>query len=380
MHLSGRCVACAFLLGACRGTETVAPELGTLRVAASMTGVDIDRDGVVITVDTARPVAIPSNGSYEFTNLVVGPHTVRLGGVTANCTSAAPLERSVMVSARAPASVTFALACTKVPLAASGIIAFARGDVDHTFDLWLMNPDGTGETKVRDSPNVSDLLPSWTADGRRIVFVAAGGIPSRIVVIDRSGAGFTELTSGSPPTYTPSVSPDGRLIAYSQQKSGSDYDLWVMNIDGTSRRQLTSDPGYEDHPTWSPDGVQIAFARDGGIYRVNADGTNVQRLSPPSATTDRWPAWSPDGALIAFSRTMNEPAHIYTMRPDGTQVTQLTTGLDGDEDPAWSPDGTRIAFGSGRGGTFAIWSMRSDGSDLRRISSGAYESQPAWSH
>ena len=123
----------------------------------------------------------------------------------------------------------------------------------------------------------------------------------------------------------------------------------------------------------------IVFVQAGGIYRMNADGTNVQRLSPPSAENDGAPAWSPDGALIAFHRTLNEPSHIYTMRPDGTQVTQLTTGLDNDYSPSWSADGTRIAFASGRGSGLAIWSMRSDGTDLRRLSAGTFDSQPAWS-
>lgn len=364
------------LLGACRGTETVAPELGTLRVQAAMTGIDIDRDGVVVTVDTATPVAIPSDGSYEFTNLVAGPHTVHLGGVTTNCTSAAPLERTVMVGAGVPTLVQFVLTCDRVPLAASGIIAFARADTDHTFDLWLANADGTGEMKVRESPNISDALPSWTPDAQRIVFVAG----SRIAIIDRGGAGFTELTSGLSPTYTPSVSPDGQRVAFSQQQSGSDYDIWVMSIDGTNHRQLTSEPGYEDHPSWSPDGAQIAFVREGAIYVMDSAGTNVRRLSPADATNDGGPTWSPDGSLIAFHRSMNAPSHIYTMTPGGTAVTPLTTGLDNDELPTWSPDGTRIAFGSGRGGTFAIWSMRSDGTNMRRVSGGVNESQPAWSH
>ena len=367
------------VLGSCRGTETVAPDLGTLRVEVTMTGIDIDRDGVIIAVDSAAPVAIPANGSYEFTNLLVGAHEVRLEGVTPNCASTTPFDRTALVTAAAAASVQFALACTKAPLAASGIIAFARADSDHTFDLWVMNPDGTGETEVRESPNISDMLPSWTPDGQRIVFVAAVGGASKILAFDRVGAVFTELTSDNPPTYTPSVSPDGRLIAYSQQKSGTDYDIWVMNADGTNRRQLTSDTAYEDQPAWSLDGTEIAFVRAGGIYRMNAEGANVQRLSPPSAENDGAPAWSPDGGLIAFHRTLNEPSHIYTMRPDGTQVTQLTTGLDNDYGPSWSADGARIAFASGRGSGLAIWSMRSDGTDLRRLSTGPDDFQPAWS-
>ena len=175
------------------------------------------------------------------------------------------------------------------------------------------------------------------------------------------------------------MSPDGTHIAYSQLRSGVDYDIWVMKIDGTNPQRLTTDTAYEDHPTWSPDGTRIAFTRDYAIYVMDADGANVQRLSAAGTTNDGGPAWSPDGMRIAFHSGAGVPAHIYTMKPDGSAVTPLTGGLDNDYFPAWSPDGSRIAFTSGRGGVGGIWSMRSDGTDLRRLSSGGFDMYAAWS-
>ena len=370
-----RSVVLALGLVACRGTEVVAPSLGTVQVAVAMTGIDVDRDGVVVTLDDSIAVAVPSNGSYQFSDVVTGNHHLRLGGATANCSSADALTRTVVVAAGAPVVVAFALTCTATSLAPSGIIAFARGDIDHTYDLWLMNADGTGETRVRDAPFANDFLPSWTRNGTRLVFVTT----SQIAVIARDGSGFTPLTPAGTSAYTPSVSPDGTRIAYSQLRSGVDYDIWVMKIDGTNPQRLTTDTAYEDHPTWSPDGTRIAFTRDYAIYVMDADGANVQRLSAAGTTNDGGPAWSPDGMRIAFHSGAGVPAHIYTMKPDGSAVTPLTGGLDNDYFPAWSPDGSRIAFTSGRGGVGGIWSMRSDGTDLRRLSSGGFDMYAAWS-
>ncbi|PYO98538.1 MAG: hypothetical protein DMD60_04015 [Gemmatimonadetes bacterium] len=367
-------LALALWLAACRGTDVVAPSVGALRVDVAMTGLDVDRDGVVVRLDDSIVVAVPSNGSYQFSDVVVGNHRVALGGVTTNCTSPDPLTRVVIVAASAPAAVGFALNCTGTVLTPSGIIAFARGDTDHTYDLWLMNADGTGQTRVRDAPGANDFLPSWTPDGTHLVFVTT----SRLALIARDGTGFTPLTTTGT-AYTPSVSLDGTRIAFSQQNSGSDYDIWVMNIDGTNAHRVTSDAAYEDHPTWSPDGTRIAFTRDYAIYVMDADGANVRRLSPAGTTNDGGPAWSPDGTRIAFHSGAGVPAHIYTVKPDGTALTPLTGGLDNDYFPAWSPDGSRMAFTSGRGGVGGIWSMRSDGTDLRRLSSGGFDIYAAWS-
>jgi len=359
----------------CRGTEVVAPSVGSVRVDVAMTGVDVDRDGVVVTLDDSIAVAVPSNGSYQFSDVVAGSHRVTLGGATANCTSVGALTRTIIVAPSTLAVVGFPLTCTATTLAPSGVIAFARADADHTYDLWLMNADGTGQIRVRDAPGANDFLPSWTPDGTHLVFVTT----SQIAVIALDGTGFTPLTPGGVTAYTPSVSHDGTRIAYSQQNSGSDYDIWVMNIDGTNQHRITTDPAYEDHPTWSPDGTRIAFARNYAIYVMDADGGNVRRLSPAGTTNDNGPAWSPDGTRIAFHSGAGVPAHIYTVKPDGSALTPLTSGLDNDYFPTWSTDGSRIAFGSGRGSVGGIWSMRADGSDLRRLSSGGFDIYAAWS-
>jgi len=372
-----RALALIFLMTACRGTETLAPILGSLRVESTMSGIDVDRDGVVIAVDDTTRVALASNGTYLFDGLVVGSHRVVLEGLRPNCASSEPLDRAVTVGSDTTV-VSFTTVCSKVPLATSGLIAFARGDSDHTWNLWVMNGDGSGATKVRDSPGASEFGPAWTPDGRHILFTT---VDSGVTLgsIDPNGSGYVSLASQA---YAPSVSPDGQHVVFVKDVGTGAYDIWIMNIDGSNQRPLTSDQAYEDHPGWSPDGSQIVFERGYRLYVMNADGSNAHAISAPDAIEDRWPSWSPDGTRILFVRRGFGTDHVYTIRPDGSGLTPLTSGLDNDDSPSWSPDGSHVLFSSGRGGVLAIWSMRSDGADLVRVSEGPptpYDSYPAWS-
>jgi Tol biopolymer transport system component len=149
----------------------------------------------------------------------------------------------------------------------------------------------------------------------------------------------TRTTTPLPPL---SGSGGGR-IAFATNRDGN-YEIYVMNADGTDPRRLTYNP-YEDRdPVWSPDGTQIAFSTSYGgstdIYVINADGSNLRRLTTKGGGG---PAWSPDGARIAFSRY--EPdSDLFVMNADGTEERQLTdTGRDRSVfSPDWSPDGTQI--------------------------------------
>src|SRR5205085_7642588 len=109
--------------------------------------------------------------------------------------------------------------------------------------------------------------------------------------------------------------PTGHLVF------SSDGDIYVMQADGSHRRQLTSDPWPQFDPTWSPDGKHIAY-RDGRnghneIYVMNSDGSG--KLNVTHHISDSWsPAWSPDGRTIAFASDREGLLSIYTMHPDGS--------------------------------------------------------------
>lgn len=144
-------------------------------------------------------------------------------------------------------------------------------------------------------------------------------------------------------TLTPNPTPmGGGLIAF---VSPREFNICFIHVNGSNRSCLDV-KGIE--PAWSPDGRQLVFhsPRDehSGLYVMNADGTNIVRLTYNSPIElDRNPAWSPDGKYIAFSSIDDD---IYIMNTDGTNIVRFADGIC--SSPVWSPDGKYIAFASGK--------------------------------
>jgi tol-pal system beta propeller repeat protein TolB len=224
----------------------------------------------------------------------------------------------------------------------NGKIAFARlGDSGWQIDT--MNPDGTSEATLVDTPD-NTFHPAWSPDGHRILFdVQSSGGRMQIFVVNDDGTGLTQLTDGSGWNYLPAWSSDGSKIAFVSSRDGND-EIYVMNADGSSQTRLTDSPDEDLSPSWAPGGDRIAFQsnRRGNneIYVMNADGKDVTQLTDDPGGFNGAPAWSPDGVRIAFAGDLDGPG-LYTMNADGTDIVRLTHDTEFGS-PAWSPDGVSI--------------------------------------
>jgi tol-pal system beta propeller repeat protein TolB len=239
-------------------------------------------------------------------------------------------------------------------------------------------------------PNVVEVRAVNPSSGEKVTyetFAATAALPGTVAFRTYDGktgiaALWTTTLDGTDPSYvteykqlfSPAWAPDGGKLAF-HATEGSYVDIFVVNPDGTGLTNVTATASFhEGSPTWAPDGQHIAFwgyPSDGGydVFRMNADGTGVQRLTTHSAR-DLAPAWSPDGSKIAFVSERDGDMDVYVMNPDGSGVVQLTNDSFEPISLAWSPDGTQIAFSgnvSPPGLPSDMWVMNADGSGLTQL-------------
>ena len=224
-------------------------------------------------------------------------------------------------------------------------------------------------------------VPILYDSGGRIFQVEPGRAPGVLAHLDVPDRSLSK----------PHRSPDGRMIAWVRHIP-TDQDgpaIWLMTAGGQEPRPLV--PGMTgDQPAWSPDGSRIAFASavEGNldIFVVDLDGTDLRRLTRHEAT-DEYPSWSPDGDQIAFGSLRTGDFEIFVVDTTGSGPRRLTSHRAADFRPSWSPDGEWIAFSSSRASdeavrtyNYDIYLMRPDGSDVRQLTSHSLLAlRPSWS-
>jgi dipeptidyl aminopeptidase/acylaminoacyl peptidase len=127
-----------------------------------------------------------------------------------------------------------------------------------TPDLWGMDLDGTNLVEYIDRPASADFNGQWSPDGNRILFVSDRDRNYNLYVVDIDGTGLTRLTSHPAADFNPRQSPDRSKIAFVSDRGGN-MDIYVMSSDGSGVLRLTTYSGYDSAPAWSPSGERIVF-------------------------------------------------------------------------------------------------------------------------
>lgn len=197
------------------------------------------------------------------------------------------------------------------------------------------------------------------------------------------------LGCGDDPIVNPEIAPDESIplpgrIAFASDRDG-DFEIYMINADGTSLVRLTESKGIDYPSSWSPDGRKLAFVSDRSgsynIYVMSVDGSEpTVQLTQDSEGTGS-PNWSPDGRKIELVSIHIDNHNTFIMPVDGSESTvQLTQDSEGTGSPSWSPDGRRIAFSSARDGNGEIYVVNPDGENLVQLTnSDAHEYTPSWS-
>jgi Tol biopolymer transport system component len=257
--------------------------------------------------------------------------------------------------------------------APDGTLAFARGLTRSNSEIYLLDVDREmnprGEPRRLTYENGSSVQPTWSPDGRRVLFAAGGfGASSSPVLmhIARNASPGTraERVDGTEGGESPTFA--GSRLVY--VRTVRDENVWRLPLeDGRpgEPRALIASTRRDGEPRFSPDGKELVFLSDrsGGtqVWRSAADGSGAVQLTSLDATIASGARWSPDGKSIVFVANPAGQVDVYLTTPNGTTPRVLVAHPAHDSAPSFSRDGRFVYFASNRDGAFQVWKTPSDG-------------------
>jgi TolB protein len=262
-------------------------------------------------------------------------------------------------------------------------------------EIFVMDWDGANSDKITNHKSVT-LSPAWSPDSSKVAytaFVQRAKTKTRnadLFIYDL-GTGKRWLASFRQGINSGAAFDTKSSDLYLTISQGGSPDIYKMSSDGTLGARITNGPrgAMNVEPSISPDGRKIAFSSDRSgnpmIYTMDADGSNAKRVTF-AGKYNATPSWSPDGKRLAFAGWSDDHFDIFTMNSDGTEMIRITSAKKKNgkwaqnETPVFSPDGRQLMYTSNRTGTYQIYISNLDGSEERRITNDeANYFSPKWS-
>ncbi len=212
-------------------------------------------------------------------------------------------------------------------------------------DIWVMDADGSNQTRLTTADGQNGRV-AWSHDGTKIAFaqilqVGATDYVGEIWVMNADGSDQHALTSDGALANGPSWSPDDSKIVFQSNRDGTDQ-IYAMDADGSNITRLTNGAWGDQLPAWSPDGSKIAFQstrdapdpgdvtnKDFEIYVMNADGSSPVRLTDNNVL-DGNVSWTSNGTKLVFDSRRDGNEEVYVMNADGSGPVNVTNNASED--------------------------------------------------
>jgi Tol biopolymer transport system component len=306
------------------------------------------------------------------------------------------MNRTIIVILVAIAAAAFTARAHATPPGKNGLIAFNAVTADGSNQIFTVRPNGKDLRQITHLAGDA-LSVDWSPDGTHLVFEfdAGDGSGAFVEIMRTDGSGVTNLTRATPCcSGQPSFTPDGRRIVFERfDPSTFDDGIWSMNVDGTDQRHVISPwpdgVGFATDPNVSPDGAILSFIGwDGTLVgpppafepaqsldTTTIGGVGLNQLLPPPYDLAIKHDWSPDGGTILAGVNANffvqgNSANIVALSPDGSGLRYLTNYHGGTVNAfagSYSPDGRYVVFRLEDHGAFSLMQMNADGGHLKTI-------------
>ena len=373
---------------------------------ASIIAADLQRSGRFAPTPRDRMLQTPTSGvEVDFDDWsIIGIEALVIGRVTQTGANAYNLQfqlfdvfgRQQLVGYRMPASRgTMRQAAHRLAdmifeelTGIAGVFATrvayvnAQGQGDsRLYSLVIADADGENEQTIMESPDPI-MSPAWSPDSRRLAYVSFEDNVSSIFVQTLRSGNRVKVSSRPGINGAPAFSPDGRKLVMTLGGADGNLDIHVLDLQSRELTRLTTNRAIDTEGSWSPDGRYIYFTSDrsGGpqVYRVTATGGTPERVTFEGSYNAR-PRLSPDGETLAMVHLDRGNYRIAVMDLDSQDVTVLSVGAQ-DESPSFAPNSDTLIYATRQSRNGVLETVTADGLVRQQLASGAGDvREPVWS-
>lgn len=252
---------------------------------------------------------------------------------------------------------------------------------DRKYTLVVADADGENESTIMESADPI-MSPAWSPDSRRLAYVSfEGGVSTVFVQTLRSGNRI-KVSSRPGINGSPAFSPDGRKLVLTLGGLDGNLDINVLDLNSREVTRLTTNRSIDTEGTWSPDGRDIYFTSDrsGGpqVYKVGVNGGTPERVTFEGGYNAR-PRLSPDGKKLAVVHLDRGNYRIGVVDLERGDLLVLSTGSQ-DESPSFAPNSDSLIYATRQGRNGVLETVTADGLVRQRLASGRVDvREPVWS-